>query len=1593
MNKITLDMAMFAEVRSKITQAMIDNINKSPTLVQQLIAYNNGISLGTTLPFGNTASIDGTPEEKKGTKAIFEGGTARVYLDLNEPWAKGEAKYWTDEKPSVHYIDPEGEFVATLAHELGHIVNHTNDSAMEKSLNTKDPGFLSSLTALNLYEEGEAIYNNWIVRKEVLANGGIDPGVRTNSYYVVQTIYAVAAANPNMTGEQQKVAIAGRVGSMYGNQIVSGTNQKYWDFYYDRNLKKYPDIKPAPGSDTVELTDSDQDGHYEKISVRRVDGTTEITVDRDGKIDIQDPETTINIADGVVAVVNGSSYSVNAGREGLNFESDELNDGTLFLTTIKTVANFTKIDLLTTGGATSAITIEKNADDSVRQTVNEVAGDGSTFSEISQKSATGESINDWVKTVDVNGTVSVVSKTAELTTVNISDILKNSESGEFRSDGTQHVEWTSAYGTHGSKDVYADGNVKENVFLHMQGVDLWGANLLIHMRTGGTIPYSEDIHYTVVTHPDGTRTETIVSTVTGGFVKSGGNTVYDNSAISGSFWLQQPSKETAGVLVVPIGDKRVIFNYTYDPAAKSISTSTVNIDISGHATLDQTLTGTTGATLLNNEDALYESGGNRVWPSLDYEWNFYTGKFKELIPTITVPDDDGKVTLPDFAPPLESDKSGTLPDNQQNVHLTGYGDLTVTANDLDNLIVANAGNSTLIAGAGNSTLVGGDGGKTTFVTGSGNTTIIGGAGGTHIQFATGSGDLSIGHTLHDDTLQFMGGIASSDLIATAVIQPDGSSDYVLEIPTGQTITLHAGAQTLGNFMFADGSTTTLSQLLLSSDSAAVSATSSESITLPGNIVKMTLTGNQSITAHANGLDDIIIANDAGNTLIAGLGNNTLVAGKGNDILIGNGSMSNAGRTTFVHSSDAGHTVIVNSSDNDVLQYGAGTSFDDVLKVVSRDASGNSMISYLSNSGGAVDIRGDSYGVHGPEHLKFADGSEGSVWDLDPAITADAPLAIFQEADGRLNVQVLSPSGTNINLGHTAANVTGSAGADQFYAGDAYTTLIGGGGADQFYSGRGDAEFIGGIGGATFVISDDSGNIKISKSNSSDLLVFNGGMSSEGFSAKAVIQADHTAIYQISTPNHEIVTIVPNNGELVSAIQFGMFGEFSTLSKLLVATDPGATMSSSTAFFVPPGVVNMTLTGDAPLIVHGNELDNVIVANEGDDTLFAGTGSTTLVAGHGNNMLIGNHGSTTYRYDLGDGKATVLNSASNERIVFGQGISASDIHTVETHTADGEKIVSLSLLAGGTVELHGDAQGDMAQNLAFADGSELSLEFLDKVAIAGPGTDTLVAGKGNDTLIGTASLNQHGQTTFVYKQGAGHATITDSVATDILQFGDGVFASDLWKVHSHDVAGNDIYTLLTAGGMQVTIQQESGNLPFLDSIKFADGSVTTLSALNTDVEATGAVDVSADAYGVNVQALDGDVNVTGSSGDEYFIAGSGNATFIGNGGWDLFESGAGNATFVGGENSSYHIEPGSGNVLILSSGDNAELIFDQGIGVDKLSAHTVQGENGVVEYVIAVQGQGTVTLTSDEGHTLPRIGIVGVDGSYDYSVTLGDLLLR
>ncbi|GAB3466192.1 hypothetical protein GCM10027321_32100 [Massilia terrae] len=284
---------------------MIDNVNKSPLLAQQFVDYNNDVLQNKALPLSDSSG--------NGTYTQFAGGKVHIWLDLNENWANGKTTYSANQSGGGDYIAPEGEFAAVMSHELGHYENAPNDLAMENALHPTDPGYLTSLTALQLYGEGEATYNNFLVRKELISNGGIDSGVRATSAVVVG-MYAEDAQYPTLTPDQRKVYLSGMAGNLQGTATVSGGKGNYWDFYYAQNVANHPGAKPAPASSSVDLMDMDKDGHYEECIVHNADGSDVITVDRDCSMYISNPNTTVYVANGITATLEGGGFTVNAGQ-------------------------------------------------------------------------------------------------------------------------------------------------------------------------------------------------------------------------------------------------------------------------------------------------------------------------------------------------------------------------------------------------------------------------------------------------------------------------------------------------------------------------------------------------------------------------------------------------------------------------------------------------------------------------------------------------------------------------------------------------------------------------------------------------------------------------------------------------------------------------------------------------------------------------------------------------------------------------------------------------------------------------------------------------------------------------------------------------------------------------------------------------------------------------------------------------------------------------------------------------------------------------------------------------------------------------------
>jgi trimeric autotransporter adhesin len=77
---------------------------------------------------------------------------------------------------------------------------------------------------------------------------------------------------------------------------------------------------------------------------------------------------------------------------------------------------------------------------------------------------------------------------------------------------------------------------------------------------------------------------------------------------------------------------------------------------------------------------------------------------------------------------------------------------------------------------------------------------------------------------------------------------------------------------------------------------------------------------------------------------------------------------------------------------------------------------------------------------------------------------------------------------------------------------------------------------------------------------------------------------------------------------------------------------------------------MAQAGSAP---HGGAGDDVMLGSQGDDTLYGDSGNDILLGGKGNDVLDGGTGNDLYRYNLGDGADTIVDSGRMGWSVTGQ----------------------------------------------------------------------------------------------------------------------------------------------------------------------------------------------------------------------------------------------------------------------------------------------------------------------------------------------------
>jgi len=927
---------------------------------------------------------------------------------------------------------------------------------------------------------------------------------------------------------------------------------------------------------------------------------------------------------------------------------------------------------------------------------------------------------------------------------------------------------------------------------------------------------------------------------------------------------------------------------------------------------------------------------------------------------------------------VESSITYVLPDNVQNLTLSGTDNLNGTGNELDNVLIGNAGNNVLIGAAGNDVLDGGASADT-LMGGVGDDTYIVDSTGDVVIENLGEGidtvKASISYALTDnvENLTLTG---TDDLNATGNtldnVLAGNAGDNVLDGGLGAD-TLIGGA---GNDTYVVDNT---GDVVVENPGAGIDTVdASISYTLTDNVEQLVLTGTTDLSGTGNTLDNLLIGNSGNNVLDGGAGADTLLGGAGNDTYIvdnvgdvviektGEGIDTMLASVSYALSDNVENLTLTGTADLNAT----GNTLDNVL-------TGNAGNNVLDGGVGADTVIGgagnDTYIVDNAGDLVIEQAGEGT-----DSVLASVSYALSD------NVENLTLTGTaDLNAtGNTLDNVlTGNAGNNVLDGGLGADTLIGGAGNDTYIvdnagdlvieqAGEGTDSVLASV---SYALSDNVENLTLT--GTADLNATGNALNNilVGNAGRNVLDGGAGADTMIGGAGNDIY-VVDNIGDTV-------------VEQANEGTD---TVLSSVSYVLTDNVENLILAGTANLNGTGNALNNVLTGNAGDNVLDGGTGADTMIGGAGNDTYVVDNVGDVVVENANEGTDTILTSVSY---------------------ALSDNVENLTLT--GTADLH--ATGNALNNILIGNGGANVLD-------GGAGADTMIGGAGSDVYVVdnvgdviveranegldsvlasvsytlSANVENLTLTGFANIDGTGNALnniLVGNAGNNIL---DGGAGADTMI----GGAGNDTYVVDNVGDVVVENANEGTDI-VLSSINYA---------LTNNVEnltLTGSADLNGTGNALNnvLTGNRGNNVLDGGAGTDTMIGGAGNDTYIvdsvadvvvenANEGIDTIYASVSYVTPANVENLAL---TGSGNInatgnalnntLIGNSGNN---ILDGGTGADTMIGGA--GNDSYVvdnagDLVIENAGEGTDTIYASVSYVAPaNIENLVLTGSNDINAT-------
>ena len=701
---------------------------------------------------------------------------------------------------------------------------------------------------------------------------------------------------------------------------------------------------------------------------------------------------------------------------------------------------------------------------------------------------------------------------------------------------------------------------------------------------------------------------------------------------------------------------------------------------------------------------------------------------------------------------VKSGASYTLPDNVENLTLTGTNPLTGRGNALDNVIIGTSnsvieanGRNYLVGGGGNDQLLGAGSSDTyaDFDVTTGLDIIYDTSGSAdkiqsvlnsaidveQLKFSRAGNDLLISvdaangirvqswYASPDNVIESLAINNDGDWYVYTGTQVQGRADGVNTAPavfagfSGQSATTgQAFSYQFGRNAFVD---------IESQHSLSYAATLADGSALPSWLtvdgVARTISGTPP-TGSAGTLSIKVTAMDAGglsanSSFSLAISQGVATATPGDDLLVG----------------DAADNVIEGLGGNDVLDGQGGN--DEIYGGFGND----------TMLGGAGDDYLDDWGSDGYGGNDYLDGGTGVDimygGDGDDIYIVDNPGDSVSEDQGggidEVRSSVTFTLGVDLDnltlTGTSAINGSGNTLANVLKGNSASNTLTGGAGNDTLDGGSAGTDvLIGGAGDDTYIVARSSG-ITVSEyaGEGTDVVrstvTYSLGSNVDNLTltGTAAISGTGNSLANVITGNAASNAL--NGGAGADTLVGGGGNDTYTVDNAgdvvtELAGEGADLVTASVTYALAANVENLTLSGSSAISGTGNALDNALTGNSGSNMLSGGAGNDALNPGSaGTDVLLGGVGNDTY----------VVGRASGITITEYVNEGTDAVQSSVTYSL-GSNLENLTLTGSSAIS----GTGNALDNLLTGNTANNSLS-------GGAGNDTLDGGAGTDTMIGGA----------------------------------------------------------------------------------------------------------------------------------------------------------------------------------------------------------------------------------------------------------------